>query len=229
MPSPQPLTLRQQRQADEWQACHAERARLAIRGNIGKDWDGKAANDNIAWPLAKALLAEGNKELLKYAIAYRRIYNTAKSEVVLGGSAPDLSELTLAHVVRAQEDGSVKVGKQVKAKKSEDDELPAKRAVTANDETSIRSSSVPKPWNGDAPVNAMIDAKTELRRIQLLIGAILDPFEMLVVDGFTLAEAGVAAHATARGAMSAGRSIAHMGLIAVRDALRGNEKEYLSV
>ena len=55
----------------------------------------------------------------------------------------------------------------------------------------------------------------------------LEPFELAVIDGRTLAEVGNAAGVAARsGAMGAGRAIVHMGLIAVRDALGSKPINY---
>lgn len=221
VPKPKPAAYVHDRPArivTEWQACHTERARLAIRGNIGKDWDGKAANDNVNWPLAKALLEEGNRELLKYAIAYRKIYNTAKSEAVLGGSAPE-REMNLEQRFIHSDDESRPVGTR-KLTAANIDLPPTRKTPTDSLEPSGNGSSVPKPWNGDAAVNDMIDAKRQLARLQAAVGSIVEPFEMMVVDGATLKAAGHAAGASSRdGAPAAGRAIAHMGLIAVRDKL----------
>lgn len=220
MPSTQPLTLRQQRQADEWQACHAEKARIAVRAKIGKDWDGKAANDNIAWPLAKALLAEGNKELLKYAIAYRRIYTLAKSEAVLGGKGIEMESLSLdRYVYEDKETGEPKYN-NVKQSKAADVDIPPRRKAAANDDTRQNTSSVPKPWNGDKPVNDMIDAKRQLAGLQARLGYLVDPLELAVIDGATLEAVGNSAGIANRaGAMGAGRALVHMGLVTVRDSL----------
>lgn len=202
----------------EWQACHEHKARLAIRHNIGKDWDGKAANDNIAWPLAKALLAEGNKELLKYAIAYRRIYTTAKSEVVLGGSAPE-REMNLEQRVINSDNETIRKG--VRQSTAANHDIPATRKTPVDPlMPSGNGSSVPKPWNGDAAVNDMIDAKRRLAALQERLGHLADPLEMAVVDGATLEAVGNACGIANRaGSMGAGRAIVHMGLATVRDSL----------
>ena len=221
IPAPEPVIYvhdRERRKETEWKACHNEKSRLAIRHNIGKDWDGKAANDNIAWPLAKALLAEGNKELLKYAIAYRKIYNTAKSEAVLGGSAPEREMNLEQRFIHADDESTPKGTRQLTAANVD---IPAKRKTPTDSlEPSGNGSSVPKPLNGDAAVNDMIDAKLQLERLQAKLGHLADPLEMAVVDGATLEAVGNACGIANRaGSMGAGRAIVHMGLITVRDSL----------
>jgi hypothetical protein len=219
---------RQARIEAEWQVCHAEKSRLAVRAKAGKDWDGKAANDNINWPLAKELIEEGNTELLKYAIAYRRVYSMAKSEAVLGGAAPEREMNLDRYVYEDKETGETKYN-NVRQRQSADIDIPAtKKTPTDSLEPSGNGSSVPKPWNGDAPVNDMIDAKRKLSVLQIAVGSIVEPFEMMVVDNETLKAAGHAAGASSRdGASGAGRAIAHMGLIAVRDILGRLERRDL--
>ncbi len=220
---------REARAEQEWQLCHAERARLAARARYGKDWDGKEDNDNeprkVVWPLAKALVAEGNTELLKTALAYRKIYNTAKSEVVLGGKAiahENLTAESLSIAVEsvARDDGSVTFGKVRKSRGINAADVAPKRKVAANDETTSGASSVPKPWNGDMPVIDMIDAKVQLARLQARLGPLAEPLEMAVMDDATLQAVGNAAGIANRaGSMGAGRALVHMALIMVRDAL----------
>lgn len=215
------------RAAQEWQACHAEKARLAIRAKIGRDWDGEPDNERgkTVWPLAKALLSEGNDELLKYAIAYRRIYDAAKSEAVLGGRSPmpervTVDGLRLAVESVARDDGNVTFGKVRKSRGVNAANEPAKRKIRANDESRLGAGSVPRPWNGDALVNDMIDAKRHLKRLHARLGRLVEPLEMAVIDGATLQEVGNAAGIANRaGSMGAGRALVHMGLVTVRDTL----------
>lgn len=231
-PAPAPAAYvhdRPARLVTEWQACHKEKARLAIRGNIGKDWDGKAANDNIAWPLAKALLAEGNKELLKYAIAYRRIYTLAKSEAVLGGSAPEREMNLDRYVYEDKETGEQKYNNVRKRQSADVDIPPTRKKPTDSLEPSGNGSSVTKPWNGDKPVNDMIDAKRQLAILQARLGHLAEPLEMAVVDGATLEAVGNSCGIANRaGSMGAGRAIIHMGLITVRDCLGRIERKDLA-
>ena len=229
-PTPTPKAYvhdRPARLVTEWQACHAERARIALR-RPKDDWD--AANDNepvkAVWPLAKALLAEGNKELLKYAIAYRRIYDTAKSEALLGGAHP-APEMSLEQ--RYIHDNNESKAKGTRKLSAGHVDEPATRKMPVDPlMPSGNGSSVPKPWNGDAAVNDMIDAKRKLVRLQERLGHLTEPLEMAVVDGETLEAVGNAAGVANRaGAMGAGRALVHMGLIAVRDELgKLNRKDF---
>lgn len=222
-PKPQPIEPRVKRIESEWQACHAERSRLAVRAKIGKDWDGKAANDNIAWPLAKALLAEGNKELLKYAIAYRRIYDAAKSEAVLGGKSIGAESVNMTYaryLYEEKESGEIKYGPVKKSVAAGVAIPPKQKRATDSLESGGSTSSVPKPWNGDASVNDMIDAKVKLEALDAKLGVLREPLELAIIDNKTLQEIGNSAGIANRaGAMGAGRVLVHMGLVTVRDSL----------
>lgn len=203
------------------EAVHAEKSRLALRASIGKDWDGKADNDNaVNWPLARALVREGNTELLKVAMRYRRLYDQAKSEATLGGSGVAVGDgISLDQYVKTHETGDVEY-KGTRKSKAADVDIPARMKIPAGGMSSTNVSSVPKPWNGDAPVNDMIDAKAKLARIQERLGYLCEPLELAVVDGRTLEEVGNSIGVANRGgAMAAGRAIVHMGLITARDAL----------
>jgi len=197
-----------------------QKVRLAVRAQIGRDWDGKADNDNIAWPLAKALLAEGNDELLKYAIKYRKIYDQAKSEVMIGfkgAASPDMVVVRKSTVNEST--GHISYGGDLVIK-SAPTEMPATMKSPTNPDSKKNAAPVPKPWTGDMEIINAMDARELLAHLQAKVGSTIEPFEMAVIDGATLAEAGNAAGIANRGgAMAAGRAILHMGLLAVRDAL----------
>lgn len=201
-------------------ACRPYRMALGKRAAIGKDWDGSPANDNANWPLAKALLAEGNHDLLKYAIAYRMTYEAAKSEVAIGlNGTPSPKMVVLRRTTIDESTGNITYGGEIVSKAASVD-IPATMARPTNADSKKNATPVPKPWNGDSQINNAIDARGKLAWLQGKVGAILDPFEMAVIDGATLQEVGNAAGVAARsGAMAAGRAICHMGLIAVRDAM----------
>ncbi len=46
---------------------------LARRNKPSDGWDGKPDNDNVSLPIIKALLAEGNNDLLPALLLYRRV------------------------------------------------------------------------------------------------------------------------------------------------------------
>ncbi len=210
------------KQREEKQAMRAHRKRLGKRAAIGADWDGRGGdNDNIAWPLAKALLAEGNTELLKAAMAYRRCYEQAKSEAMLGGKGVALGNgVALDQRTWIKPNGEIAY-KGVRQVARGSESAPARRKVpTDSEKVEAGYTNVPRIWRGDLPVNNMIDAQRKLAMLQARIGAILEPFELAVIDGKTLAEVGNATGIANRsGAQGAGRAIVHMGLIAVRNAL----------
>lgn len=219
------LSARMSYAPDEREGVHAQKSRLAKRGRVGHDWDGEAANDNIAWPLATALIKEKNTELLKYAMAYRRTYQAAKSEATLGGtsvSVRDDMSLDRHTVIRA--DGRIAY-KHVRQRTAAEVDIPAKRYVApfADEDCDEQRNSVriPKPWKGDEPVNNMIDAQRELARLQSALGHLCEPFELACIDGRTLQEVGNSVGTANRaGAMGAGRAIVHMALVTLRDFMR---------
>lgn len=202
---------------------HIQKARLAERAKIGKDWDGVAANDNIAWPLATALIREGNTELLKAAMYYRKIHDMAKSEAKLGGSSVRLDEgMSLDRHTTIRPNGTIAY-KHVRQRTAAEVDIPAKQYVPPYDDeqtdTQRNSVKVPKPWTGDEPVNNMIDAQRRLVELRSRLGILVEPFEMAVVDGSTYEAIGNAlGHAHKVPATAAGRTAVHMGLITVRDA-----------
>lgn len=216
---------------NEREAVHAEKRRLHDRAQRGKDWDGTAANDNIAWPLATSLIREGNTELLKAAMYYRKVHDTAKSEAKLGGSGVQLHDgmaLDRHSVIKA--DGRIAY-RRVRQSTAADADIPARRrfdASTAEDgeEPQKNWSSIQKPWKGDEPVNNMIDAQKRLADLRSRLGILVEPFEMSVVDGATYREVGNAAGiANKAGSEGAGRALVHTALIAIRDII-GNVSRY---
>lgn len=211
----------------ERDAAHAEKRRLHARASAGKDWDGTSANDNIAWPLATALIKEGNTELLKYAMMYRKVHDTAKSEAKLGGSSVSLGDgMALDRNVHIKDNGSIAY-KHVRQSVAADKDMPARRKTQTDAEaqhTSEKAESgytnVPKQWKGDEPVNNMIDAQRRLGSLRQALGHLCEPFELACIDGRTLQEVGNAVGTANRaGAMGAGRAIVHMALITLRDSM----------
>ncbi|MEJ5026357.1 hypothetical protein [Brucella anthropi] len=213
--------------AREAKAIAKMRRRIERRQSIGNDWDGRAANDNLAWPLAVALIREGNTDLLKYAMMYRRIHTAAKSNALLGGSSVSLGEgMALDRHIHVRPNGSIAY-KHVRQSAAASVDIPARRATVTDSEAQLSSeksesgyTNVPKPWRGDVPVNEMIDAQRKISRLQSALGYLCEPFELACIDGKTLAEVGATVGVSNRsGAQGAGRALVHTALITLRDIL----------
>ncbi len=207
------LPARQAYNDNEREGIHAQKMRIASR-HTGLE----PANDNSEWPLATALLREGNNDLIKYAMAYRMIYDRAKSEAVLGGRGVSVGDgIALDQKVHTRDCGLME-NKGVRGVAVR--EGGTRRSVPVDEEMPERNfSKVPKPWNGDKPVNDMIDAKRELARLQDKLGHLCEPFEMSCIDGATYQEVGNALGIANRaGAIGAGNVTVHMALITIRDA-----------
>jgi len=209
---------------DERESVRAQKVRLHARASKGKDWDGKAANDNINWPLATSLIREGNTELLKAAMAYRKIHTEAHSNAVLGGSGVSIGDgFALDRHSQIRPNGTIAY-KHVRQRTAAEVDIPAKRYVPPFDDEEAQeqrnSVRIPKPWNGDRPVNDKMDSQVRLVALREHLGVLAEPLEMAVVDGATYQEIGNASGVADRsGAIAAGRAIVHMALISVRDAL----------
>lgn len=214
-------------------AMRKQKVRLGKRAKIGADWDGRADNDNINWPLATSLIREGNTELLKAAVAYRRIHAQANSGAVLGGGAAVLREgMSLDRHIHLRENGTIAY-KHARQSEAASVEFPAKMKVKpyANDEDGVERNAVrvPKPWNGDQPVNDMIDAQGKLSGLRHRLGVLVEPLEMAVIDGATYQQVGNASGVADRsGSISAGRAVVHLALLSVRDALGNVRRQDLA-
>lgn len=214
----------------EKEAVHAEKKRLAARAKKGADWDGTAANDNISWPLATSLIREGNTELLKAAMYYRKLHDEAHSGALLGGRTASIGDgMALDRYSYVKPNGSV-IYKHPRQKKSADVDIPAKRytappsyenIVPTSEEVKVSNwSNIPKPYKGDEPVNRKLDAQSKLASLRRMLGVLCEPFEMAVIDGETYETIGKSlgqAHKVP--ATASGRTAVHMGLITVRDAI----------
>lgn len=216
--------------AEERDGVHVQKARLAKMAKKGADWDGKADNDNIAWPLATALIREGNTELLKAAMAYRKIHDEAHSGALLGGRTASIGDgMAIDRYSYIRPNGTVTYARP-RQKKSANVDIPAKRYVSppsydqvdhSSEEVKVSNwSNIPKPYKGDEPVNRKIDAQSRLVELRGRLGVLAEPFELSVIDGATYREVGNAAGiANKAGAEGAGRALVHSALIAVRDML----------
>lgn len=218
----------------ERDAVHTQKARLAARARYGADWNGEAANDNIAWPLATALIREGNTELLKAAMYYRKIHDTAKSEALLGGRTASIGDgMALDRYSYVRPDGTVTYARP-RRKQAASVDIPARQYTSppsydnmppSSEEVKVSNwTNIPKPWKGDEPVNNMLDAQQRLNELRWRLGYLCEPFELACVDGRTLGEVGNSMGTANRsGATAAGRAIIHLALVTIRDAI-GNVK-----
>ncbi|MDF2809519.1 MAG: hypothetical protein K0S56_550 [Microvirga sp.] len=215
----------------EAKAIKKQKARIAARQSIGKAWDGKADNDNVNWPLVKALFAEGNHDLVKYAIRYRQIEASATSDAQLTGTTPTEGDyLVVAHETSYNGKGELVFGKVRRSLSAEAiGDIPPRQASRTGETIMHPSAPVAKKWSGDAKVNNMIDDKRLLARLRWRLGVIVEPFEELVLHGKTYEAVGrlmgIGNHAGAKGAACA---MAHLGLIAVRDELGELRREDLA-
>lgn len=188
------------------------------------DWDGTpdAANDNVGWPLARALRIEGNLELLRIAVRYRQIERDATDGCQLMGLSPT-ADLGLDRESKANEDGSITFGKVRKSSSANAAaSTPGRRSKsTARDDgttSHLRSSNVQRKWTGDDKLNARIDASRILAELRAAVGAFAGPLEALVVEGETYEQVGRSAGIGNRaGAIGYGRGVAHQGLLAAKD------------
>ncbi|MBD9542935.1 hypothetical protein IB276_26160 [Ensifer sp. ENS04] len=219
---------------EERSGVHAQKSRLALRAKKGSDWDGEAANDNIAWPLATSLIREGNVELLKAAMYYRKMHDSAKSNAMLGGTSVRMDDgFSIDRYSVIRDDGKIAYRRTRKSTAANVD-IPARRrfdASTAEDGDGPQKnwSSIPKPWNGDHPVNSKLDAQQRLIQLRGKLGILAEPFELAVVDGNTYEAVGNSlGHAHKVPATAAGRTAVHMGLITIRDAIGNVSREDLA-
>lgn len=196
------------------------RKRIAARQAIGEDWDG-ATSEATGWPLAKALLADGKAHLLRFAMAYRRIEASAHSQALLGGSALGVEPVQIDRRTWVRPDGEIVYQAERKltaAGYAED--IPATQKTRADDKTMKAAAPVPKKWNGDDRVNAMMDNQRTLAAMRARLGPLVEPFERLAIDGATLEAVGREMGAGNRtGATGAAKALAVMALYVVGDVL----------
>lgn len=200
----------------EGKACRKAGRNATIRQRIGEGWDGKSDNDN-GWPLARALLDDDKRHLLKYAMAYRRIESSANSQALLGGAALGYEPVQVDQRTWVRPDGEVvyKGERKITAAAYVGD-VPATKKSSTNDNTMRPAAPVPKPWRGDERVNAMIDNQRRLARIKGALGPVVEPFERLCIDGATLEVVGRELGAKGRvSAETTARAIATMALYTI--------------
>lgn len=202
-------------------ALNKLRRQIHKRQDIGKDWDGVAANDNkIDWPLSKAMLADGNGDLLRVAIKYRALHEKAMSEPLLGEGVVAGGDLQILHRLVDRGDGTMVSKGEVVLKSAAPVEYPAMRATPSTSDSKKKAAPIPKPWNGDRHVNDAIDARALLAALRSRLGPLAEPLEMAVIDGDTITKVGGASGIRGRDqSIGAGKALVYTGLAIVRDAL----------
>jgi hypothetical protein len=212
--------------ADEWPGVHAQKARLAERMRHVKDdgWDGRMVHESkIDWPLSKAMLQDGNHELLRTAIKYRTIHEQATAEPLLGEGSVPAGELVILHRLSDRGDGTMISSGEVVLKTAAPTEFPAQRSTPTSSESKQKASPIPKPWNGDRAVNDAIDARDLLARLRSRLGPLVEPLERAVIDGDTIQKVGGASGIRGRDqSIGAGKALIYTGLIIIRDYLQSH-------
>jgi len=207
----------------ERRTINKARRRITARQSIGKDWDGVAANDNMSWPLAKALLAEKNHDLLKWAIRYRQIEASATSGALLKGNSLSPDEMmAIDQRTWIRPDGSIAYKGVRKLTAAQFSDEPATQAVRTTPSTRARTRPVPRQWTGDNAVNDMIDNRNLIFSLRAGLGPIVEPFEMAVCEGATMEQVGRSMGVgNSVQASGAAKALVILGLITIRDALSG--------
>ena len=192
-----------------------------IRQNIGAGWNGKPDNDNIGWPLAKALKTSGEEHLLRAAMEYRRIEASANSGSQLGGVSVGDEPVQIDQRTWINRRGEIVTKGLRKITAVAYADAPPTQAARTNEDTMRPAAPVPKLWRGDERVNAMIDDKARLSRLRGALGPLLDVFEEAVLSGRTLEEIGRASGAGNKiSAMGGGRALVVMGLQVVASEMQ---------
>lgn len=202
------------------------------------------ANDNADWPLAKALRQSNDHELLRYAEYYRALADVALADILLGMAPTSslLERMRMESVLPEGENGNQGVdydressfddgtgelvGTKIRQSRSatavaSDTGRQAKRTDAGEEGHTTRGRSAPvrKLWRGDGPINSRIESRRELEHLRSVLGAIVNPFERLVVSGDTLSDVGKMSHQKDNAASGAGRAIAYWGLMALQNEI----------
>ncbi|MBX4996685.1 hypothetical protein HJB72_01595 [Rhizobium lentis] len=205
---------------EEGKALTMFKRRLAKRNKPSDDWDGKADNDNPSLPIIKALLAEGNNDLLPALLLYRRVEAAATSGAELVGNAVGTEPLQAEQDLWMDEKTGAIQRKGQKQSKAKDAQPWRAQAIDVFRWTYTKQlpAHVPTKWNGDAKVIARIDGVKQLAEFRASLGPLAQPFEEAAIHGATLEKVGMMAGATSsRSAMAVGRAVIHMALSVIRD------------
>jgi len=219
----------------------AQKKRLAKLDAKRPAWTTCPANDNKAWPLAQWLRKDGNEVLLRVAERYRAMYDASIVEVPLIGAMPDEnSSAPLDQRVHNREDGTVgyKGVRRVKGAIGRlDGDDGASKVVPMNEtiRTAMQSgtstfpmrpkSPAMKKWNGDRLINAAIDSRKGIRRLQAKLGPLVGAFEDAVLHGETLSAIGEGKGGNTVSSGPIGRAYVMDGLAIVQAELAVMDRE----
>lgn len=197
------------------------------------------ANDNQAWPLAQWLRKDGSTALLRVAERYRAMYDAATMETPLIGTMPDdVFAVEQRHSVssktgRLKRDGPRRAKHTAIIGDGTFKVIPIDEDVRAEIESgqSTFKMKMAKPvmrrWQGDNLINAAIDSRVGIRRLQAALGPLLEPFEDAVLHGETLAAIGERKGGNSVSSAPIGRAFVMDGLVIVQRELSLMDRETL--
>lgn len=158
---------------------------------IDEDEPRNADNDN--WPLLKTLRRDGLDHCIVLAERYRGVFDRATASLQLIGSDIEPDMFTARRMDLDESTGALvdKGVTRLKGRQHPTPEIAPTRALrTDPDQPKKRAKAVPKVWNGDEPLIAHIDAKSELAGLRCALHKHVEPFEAAVCESETLTEIG---------------------------------------
>lgn len=190
------------RRMAEKAAMASARAIIAKRQSIGNP---DAENDNEVWPLLTALRREGDNDSIAFALRYRQLVALAECEPLqgqrLGGGdlgavhrSTNLDAETDAAIANMQPGDTHLPGgeiryKEAKQRKGGTFHIPARRAVSTNEETRVRTAPVAVKFNADLIVGK-IDASRILDAVRAALGPLVEFMDDAVLGGQTYTQIG---------------------------------------
>lgn len=198
--------------------CLVSKRTFPAKRAVAFEWDVKPANDNY-WPLMKALQSAQAPEpdrnrLAAAAIRYREIYDAVHSGMTLGGTSVEGEPVQLDQRTYIGGDGALQYkGQRKLTALGEGDQAPTK-----NQPGTKKSLGA---WTGDASLNAAIDARPVLDRMQAALGPLLRPVEDAVLHGRPHKDIGKSeGFENEAQAIGASKALVHRGLRVIAGELR---------
>ncbi|QPC43503.1 hypothetical protein HW532_12835 [Kaustia mangrovi] len=188
----------------------------------GDEWDNRIHDDLPDWPLAKALKADKQNDLLEVARQFRRIYDQAHTHVEIMGSDYERGSLYVVHRTSVdKKTGAVQYGKVLRSHSADTIATEAARRRVGDTSRTIKGHApVARRWEGDHTINRMLDARRLLADLLARLGPIRDEVVAAVVHGDTMEDVGrMMGASNQKYALGAGKQVVLRGLVAVRDAL----------